>query len=409
MSFRSESKCKLIMATAYPESTDLFECKVCMEDMVGRQPRTLHCNHTFCHKCLEKISRSIIDWKLQGKQYVEVIQKKITCPTCRRITTVPPPGNMRIYLALNHDLTNIKEHLNHLKKYDDLKTMEMLKPLCDMLSRHKSRPTATKICTECVKKLCDNCAEHHTNLKITKDHIVVPLKLTDTQENATKACLIHKQPAEYICTDCYETLCFECTFDEKHSSHLDMITKFIEGIQILRDKTNKLQEKCEVFHKHATQYVGNMENEIGKLDIAHAELTDTRKIIVSKLESVDVMLEQVSNQKKGIQYGIYNITTSKQKLLSVSKDLEALSAHADAEYVGEFKKLQDVACHTLKRYEKKGNREYSSSKYKQGTLDLTATVAELIDISVDVPPYTLNRETKASQIYNIEQPDISSI
>ena len=382
MIFRSESRCKQTMATAYPESTDLFECKVCMEDMVGRQPRTLHCNHTFCHECLEKITRNIIDWQLQGRQSVQIIQKNITCPTCRQITTVPHPGNMS-YLALNHDLTNIKEHLNHLKKYDDLKTMEMLKPLCEMLSRHKSRAPATKICIECVRKLCDDCVEHHTNLKITKDHKVVPLELTDSQENTTKACLIHKQPAEYICTDCCETLCFECTFDEKHSSHLDMITKFIDRIQILKDKTNKLQEKCEVFHKHAIQYVGNMEDEIGKLDIVHAELTDARKIIVSKLESVDAMLEHVSNQKKGIQSGINNITTSKQKLLSVSKDLEA---HADDDYVEEFKKLQVKACHTLLSYEKEGKREYNSSKYQKGKLDLTGTVAELTDISVDMPP-----------------------
>ena len=370
------------MASACPESTDLFECKVCMEDMVGRQPRTLHCNHTFCHDCLRKLIRS----EYRERFYAErVIDRIITCPTCRK-ETILPSDNIQI-LAINHDLVKMKEHLNHLKAHHDYKTIDMLKPLCEMLSRHKSRPTATKMCTECIKKLCDDCAGHHTILKITKDHKVVPVKLTDTQENTTKACLIHKQPAEYICTDCYETLCFECTFDEKHSSHLDMITKFIEGVQILKDKTNKLQEKCEVFHKHATQYVDNTKDEIGKLDIAHAELTDARKIIVSKLDSIDVMLEHMINQKKGIQSGIDNINTSKEKVFSMFQELETLSAHSDDDYVEEFKKLQVKACHTLQSYEKDGKREYSSSKYKQGTLDLTATVAELIDISVDVPPY----------------------
>ena len=373
------------MATAYPESTDLFECKVCMEDMLDRQPRTLHCNHTFCHDCLQKLIRSAFSIRQEGRRFVHVTTETITCPTCRMETILPSNDIQK--LAINHDLGKIKEHLNHLKAHDDFKTIDMLKPLCEMLSRHKSRPTATKMCTECVKKICDDCAFHHAKLAITKDHTVVSIKLKNRHKNIGKACLIHKQPAEYICTDCCETLCFECTFDEKHRSHLDLISKCKDGIQILRDKTNKLQEKCEVLQNHATLYLGNLKDEIGKLDIAHAELTDARKIIVSKLESVDAMLEHMSDQKKGIQSGIDNITTSKQKLLSVSKDLETLSAHADADYVGEFKKLQDVACHTLQSYEKEGNREYSSSKYKQGTLDLTATVAELIDISVDVPPY----------------------
>ena len=74
------------------ESTDLFECKVCMEDMVGRQPRTLHCNHTFCHDCLRKLIRTKFG----------IAEKIIPCPTCRVETSIPS-GNID-KLAINHDL-----------------------------------------------------------------------------------------------------------------------------------------------------------------------------------------------------------------------------------------------------------------------------------------------------------------
>ena len=53
-----------------------LECVVCCYgySRSSRVPRVLHCNHTFCAPCLEKLSRS------------EGVIRTVSCPLCRWIT-----------------------------------------------------------------------------------------------------------------------------------------------------------------------------------------------------------------------------------------------------------------------------------------------------------------------------------
>ena len=377
------------MAKAYPESeyesADLFECKICMEDMVDRQPRTLHCNHTFCHDCLKKLIKNKFPTPAGHPHAMKLPTRKIIfCPTCRTETRVPS-GNIK-KLAINHDLAKMKEHFsNELKRQDDLKTMEMLKPLCDILSKHKSRPNATKMCTECVRKLCDDCAEHHAKMGSTKDHTVAPLKYKQRDETSTKVCEIHDQPIEHICTECSQYLCLECTCDDKHSSHLEQIAAFPEGIRILRDKANAFIERCEISDTQATSCLGSINAKKEKLDSAHKELTNLKTILECKLDSVKKVMKVVCNSKEMIHSGVYNISTSKEKLLSMSKGLQTLSALEDDDFVQEFHKWKLEAGDTLQYYCTERWREYGSFQYQKGTIDLTGTVGELQNPLIAVP------------------------
>ncbi|XP_078666706.1 uncharacterized protein LOC144908741 [Branchiostoma floridae x Branchiostoma belcheri] len=62
-----------------PEEVDLLTCPICLEafDSDRRKPRSLQCLHTFCHDCLEDFSTN---------------KHVLTCPTCRRETTLPSQG-----------------------------------------------------------------------------------------------------------------------------------------------------------------------------------------------------------------------------------------------------------------------------------------------------------------------------
>ncbi|XP_043977835.1 E3 ubiquitin-protein ligase rnf152-like [Gambusia affinis] len=55
-----------------------LECTVCFNkySRTGRVPRILHCQHTFCAQCLEKMST------LEGAIYT------VSCPLCRWVTCV---------------------------------------------------------------------------------------------------------------------------------------------------------------------------------------------------------------------------------------------------------------------------------------------------------------------------------
>ena len=83
---------KMASASSMPrqELTSLLECSVCLETFDN--PRTLHCLHSFCKKCLENF--------VKGKS-----KDQLNCPVCRCKFTLDKEGkrNLRTFLhAQNH-------------------------------------------------------------------------------------------------------------------------------------------------------------------------------------------------------------------------------------------------------------------------------------------------------------------
>ncbi|XP_039654254.1 RING finger protein 208-like isoform X1 [Perca fluviatilis] len=78
--------------------TEELECVVCCYDYSrsDRVPRVLHCSHTFCAPCLEKMS------KLDGGI------RCVSCPLCRWITCTPVSLTLSGALWVN---TEIWDHI----------------------------------------------------------------------------------------------------------------------------------------------------------------------------------------------------------------------------------------------------------------------------------------------------------
>ena len=76
------------------KSFDLYTCKVCLENMLDKNPRSLSCLNKFCTVCLIKVMKNDV----------------ISCPTCREITVVP-----------NTNITSLKANcmLQEVKAYLD--------------------------------------------------------------------------------------------------------------------------------------------------------------------------------------------------------------------------------------------------------------------------------------------------
>ena len=60
---------------------EMFECSVCLESLINKQPRLLSCGHTFCTPCLQQLSAG----------------NTVNCPKCRSPTRLPP-GGCKLYL-----------------------------------------------------------------------------------------------------------------------------------------------------------------------------------------------------------------------------------------------------------------------------------------------------------------------
>ncbi|XP_054882062.1 RING finger protein 224-like [Poeciliopsis prolifica] len=101
-----------------PENTmsdEELQCIICYNDYTRnfRIPRQLHCNHTFCGPCLQRIA------KLEGSIYL------VRCPVCRWISCI------QAYLTVSGGLWVDIEIWDKLKPYkiedkcdDDLETQK---------------------------------------------------------------------------------------------------------------------------------------------------------------------------------------------------------------------------------------------------------------------------------------------
>ena len=72
---------------------EYLQCTLCMEDM--QRSCILQCHHSFCVACLQKYTAQSTD------------PQKMTCPTCRKVTTLPD-GDLT-NLPPNFFMDNLKE------------------------------------------------------------------------------------------------------------------------------------------------------------------------------------------------------------------------------------------------------------------------------------------------------------
>ena len=77
-------------------SFELFECSVCLESLINKQPRLLSCGHTFCTPCLQQLPGG----------------NTVNCPKCRSPTRLPPGGVQD--LPKNTDISKMREREQEL-------------------------------------------------------------------------------------------------------------------------------------------------------------------------------------------------------------------------------------------------------------------------------------------------------
>ena len=111
-----------------------------------RDPRLLHCLHTFCKSCLDSV--------------VKQNEDKTTCPTCHKISPHPPhrlPRHVRLEkeAAIARRLAKIQS--------------DQSCGSCD------SKDQAEAYCHQCDASLCSLCIKSHKSLRILRDHKVEAL------------------------------------------------------------------------------------------------------------------------------------------------------------------------------------------------------------------------------------------
>ena len=245
---------------------DLFECPVCLSDMVDRSPRSLSCLHTFCSECLEQL----------------INNRRIECPTCRELTELKINNVQE--LKVNFMLRQMRDREQKQAQASNKETKyspDKCRSVCEVCQQ----TSATYKCKDCPQLLCGTCKKRHEDIMEFKDHSVFDL------------CQKHQQGITHLCKQCVQPLCMRCMMLD-HTEHKKHFIKYDEGIAELQNDAKKLQNnikeemnKTDKSYKEIDRKHQNVtEREIG--------LTEQRKQLVAQLKECDEYLKQTASSKE---------------------------------------------------------------------------------------------------------------
>ena len=201
-------------------------CSVCM--ITFTDPKQLPCLHSFCLHCLNGILRT------SGRHDI------ITCPECRRESTVPCSGNLK-----------------------DLPTNFRINSLLDVLAIKECHSTGVKCgncdkrsvqsfyCFQCCAFWCDECITGHNIIRANKEHRVLALANFQDQdiEDVLKRPAFCQAPGhekkelEFFCKICEVSICNACALTD-HEGHAKMLLEVAANERKLQVKSAiELQKK----------------------------------------------------------------------------------------------------------------------------------------------------------------------
>ena len=188
---------------------DLFECSVCLNDMLERSPRILPCLHSFCTECLQQI----------------INNNKVNCPTCREVTELKT--NDVKELKVNFNLHQMKEQMEGQKEKEQKKSASGTKTkfLCQIC--HQTE--ALFKCKDCPDLLCEPCKKKHGDVEDFKSHSMFDL------------CQVHDEGITHLCKECIKPLCKRCMLLD-HTEHKNHFVKYEKGVTELQNDAKIKQE-----------------------------------------------------------------------------------------------------------------------------------------------------------------------
>ena len=243
------------MASADISGFDLYTCEVCLENMLNKNPRLLHCIHSFCIECLAKIMKN----------------SSIVCPTCREETAVP--NNDVNMLKANFMLQKVKEHID---------TIHSSKTLLCQLCLSES---ASLKCHECLQLLCEDCKHQHDKIKTFKHHKIY------------KLCNKHKEGLiTHVCVKCVQPACAKCVIKE-HAECDNEVKPYDEGTEQLTMKLTECECEIDNMLKSVNKFEEEHEKKMKMISSAIGAVDDIKQYYMQKMRESDTKME-ILNQSK---------------------------------------------------------------------------------------------------------------
>ena len=244
------------MAAAEIEE-DLFECSVCLNYMLDRNPRSLLCLHTFCEDCLNHLMNN----------------RKITCPTCREITELKSDNVQELKVNFHlHKFRDVGNKPQSSIKERSKKTPKFKCQICDI------KPPVYK-CKDCPQLMCESCKNDHNDM--FEGHAVFEM------------CQKHEESITHLCKKCVTQLCMKCAVLD-HKEHKAHFIDYTKG-------TQELKEEVKTLYSNIKEEIKLLDSHLHATKINHEITLDIDKSLISRRQYYKEQIEEIDKLSEVIK------------------------------------------------------------------------------------------------------------
>ncbi|XP_071504790.1 E3 ubiquitin-protein ligase Midline-1-like [Diadema antillarum] len=276
------------MATFHEISSQELECPICLT--LFNQPKSLTCSHTFCKDCLERIFLT------------QPNQQTITCPVCRKGTSVPS-GDVR-ELQTNERLSSLADEV------------KIKNPTCTNCGIDQESSTVS-YCQDCGKYMCKSCEINHFGWKPLSNHEVVPIgDVLSGKVPLRRRGKCKKHPnaeADCFCTNCREYFCITCgTVDHMQKGHL------LEKVAVHEEN---LMTNIEELQKKAKSKKTTIGNHIDNIQTQRNEITTILKNLNDDIDKTyEEYVNLLSARREALKCQVQRLSEKLEKELKVMEE-----------------------------------------------------------------------------------------
>ena len=280
---------------------EYLQCTLCMEDM--QRSCILQCHHSFCVDCLQKYIAQATD------------PQKLTCPICRKVTTLP--GGDLTNLPPNFFMDNLKELITKETEgdEDEVKVTASADREVVECSLEDCQGEAVLYCTVCQEYLCQTCTDEHSIHRLTRKHLTIAA--AEAKGNMTSSTKSHhpcgrhpNQILDMYCKTCEETMCSECCNTEHVDHHLTSLRSFVkpseERLDTLLKRIDKLLKCVDLARQTSQQQVDKAQHHIVSLKTStfqhiREKLAQQEERLMSDIERASARVDKVASSTQDEQ------------------------------------------------------------------------------------------------------------
>ena len=275
-------------------------CSVCLETFTD--PRSLPCLHSFCFSCLENW------WKNSATG------RNISCPICKEKSGLPPRGIKDV--KSNFFVADLVERLSKKVSAPADKDVVCYTDDCGQ--------TAVQYCTEGCGRLCTDCLHHHGKSRGSRNHTVVDVDKSTTDDIISDVLYCNTHPRSVIdqyCVDCDLAACGTCLL-RHHRQH--KLVDIEEQAKISQKELQAVLQQTDVLIKLIDEQINDSEKH-------ETQSTNDIKNIKQQIDQViNVRILKLNNQRKQLFASLHHIEQQKDKILMTVHSGEELNKAAVA-------------------------------------------------------------------------------